>query len=125
MAERDRRWIAAVLAANAELEAIAHLPPAVGRDANELTDAFAVDRDERVDRQNALRLVRAEEARGVVARNAERGLRQIVGAEREELRGLADLAGLETRARQLDHGADLVVDLGPGLLRDGLRHRVD
>src|SRR3954467_8846262 len=120
MAERDRRRIAAVLAADAQLQAIAHLTPAVGRDANEFADPFAVDRDEGVDRQNALGLVRAEEARRIVARDAEGGLRQIVGAEREELRGLRDLAGLETRARQLDHRTNLIVDLRAGLLRDGL-----
>ena len=44
-----------------------------------------------------------------------RGLRQIVGAEREEFRGLGDLAGHERRARQLDHGADLIFELGLGL----------
>ena len=37
MAERDRRRIAAVLAADAQLQAIAHLTPAVGRDAVEQT----------------------------------------------------------------------------------------
>ena len=36
-----------------------------------------------------------------------------------------DLAGHQRRARQLDHGADLVVELRAGLLHHRLRHRVD
>ena len=36
-----------------------------------------------------------------------------------------DLVGHQRRARQLDHGADLVVELDAGFLRHRLRHRVD
>src|SRR5690242_14129627 len=114
-----------MLAADAELQVVARLASAVGRDANHLSDTLAVERDERVDREDALRGVSAEEARRIVARDAEGGLREIVGAEGEKLRSLGDLAGLEARARQLDHGADLVVDRGAGFLGNRLRHRVD
>ena len=51
--------------------------------------------------------VDAEEARGVVARDAEGRLRQIVGAEREELGRLGDFAGQQRGARQFDHRADV------------------
>ena len=39
------------------------------------------------------------------------GLRQVVGAEAEELGRLRDLVGRERAARNLDHGADHVVEL--------------
>ena len=73
----------------------------------------------------AARHVGAEKARGVVAADAEGGLGQIVGAEGKELRGLGDLGGAQRRPRQLDHGADLIVDSRSGLARDRLRHGVD
>ena len=56
--------------------------------------------------------IRRQEVVDVVARDAERGLRQVVGAEAEELGFFGDLIGGEGGARQFDHGADHVVDLG-------------
>jgi hypothetical protein len=47
----------------------------------------------------------------IVARQAERGLRQIIGAEAEEIRHLRDAIRGERRARQLDHGADEILEL--------------
>src|SRR4029077_4608028 len=83
----DRRGcrIAAVLAANAELERVARLAAAVRRDADQFADALAVERNERIGLENAFGGVGAEEARRIIARDAERGLRQVVGAEGEEL----------------------------------------
>src|ERR1700675_3335577 len=78
VAERDRGRIAAVLAADAELEIFADLAAARGGDADELADARAVDRDKRVGRQDAFRRIDAEKTCGVVAADAERGLRQII-----------------------------------------------
>jgi hypothetical protein len=69
-----------MLAANAELEAGPHLAAALGRDPHQLADAVAVDGDERIDGKNALGRINAEKARGVVAADAEGGLRQVVGA---------------------------------------------
>src|SRR5580658_4766908 len=65
VAERDRGRIAAVLAADAELEALAHLAAALARDRDQFADALAVDRDERIDGENALGGVGAEKARSV------------------------------------------------------------
>ena len=42
----------------------------------------------------------------VVAAEAPGGLGQVVGAEREEVGDLGDLAGGQRGPRQLDHGAD-------------------
>src|ERR1051326_7156252 len=81
VAEGDRGGIAAVLAANAELDIGPHLLPALDRDAHQFAHAVAIERDERIDRQDALARVDAEEARRVVAGNAEGRLGELVGAE--------------------------------------------
>src|SRR5437868_2705893 len=52
VAERDRSRIAAVFAANADLEALAHLAAALDADPHQRADAVAVDRYERIARQN-------------------------------------------------------------------------
>src|SRR5207245_2195582 len=83
MAERHRGRVAAVFTANAELEVAARLAPSFGGDLHELADAVTVDRHERVDRKNPQARIRAEEARGIITADAERGLGEIVGAERE------------------------------------------
>ena len=111
-----------MLAADADLEIGLHLASAFGADGDELADAVLVDGDERVDLEDGVLGVVCEDRRGIVARQAEAGLREIVGAEGEELRaGVAcgDLVGPQRGARQLDHGADLVVELGAGLVLDG------
>ena len=79
---------------------------ALGGDAHHLADPVGVERHERVVLENAGLLIGADEARRVVARDAVGGLRQIVGAEAEELGALGDLAGEQRGARQFDHRAD-------------------
>ena len=44
-----------MLAANAELDIFTHLAAALGGDADQFADAFAVNRDERIERQDAAR----------------------------------------------------------------------
>src|ERR1700681_2787533 len=53
--ERDRGGVAGMLAADADLELAAGGTPALDADPDELADAIAVDRHERIDRQNAAR----------------------------------------------------------------------
>src|SRR5262249_51388645 len=48
VAERDRGGVAAMLAADAELEVLPHLASALGGDAHQLAHAFAVEGHERV-----------------------------------------------------------------------------
>src|SRR5436305_13161617 len=50
VAERNRRRIAAVLAADADLEVLAHLAAALHADPNQPPNAFTVDRHERLAR---------------------------------------------------------------------------
>ena len=67
------------------------LRPSFAATPHEHADAFRVERRERVLLDEAGLLVGADEARGVVARDAEGGLRQVVGAEGEEVGALGDL----------------------------------
>ena len=73
------------------------------------TPSTSIDSNGERSRIRALEVGRHEAGLDVVAREAERGLREVVGAEREE-RGLArEPVGDEARPRQLDHRADDVV----------------
>src|SRR5947209_4777552 len=88
VAERDGGGVAAVLAADPDLELCLRLPTALDADPHQFAHALAVDGDERIARENPARHVGAEKARGVVAADAEDGLGQVVGAEGKEFRGL-------------------------------------
>ena len=93
-----------MLAADAELEVRLRLPPALDRDPHQVADAFVVEHLERVALEHAVLEVEGEElALGVVARHAERRLREVVRAEGEEVGDLGDLVRAERGARQLDH----------------------
>ena len=111
MAERDRLRLAAVLAADAELEVVADAAAALDGDPHQVADAVLVDRLERVALEDAVLEVVRQEAAGVVAREAERGLREVVRAEGEEVGVLGDLVGPDARPRQLDHRPDEVLEL--------------
>src|SRR3954452_18163837 len=115
--EPDRLRVAAVLAADAQLEVGVRLAAHPGGQAHEPADAELVDRLERAAVEDLLLHVRLEEAAlGVVAREAQRRLREVVGAEREEVGMLGDAVGHEARARQLDHRAHVEREFSLGLL---------
>src|SRR3546814_10266843 len=99
-----------MLAADAELDTGPGLAPARRRDLDQFADALDIDADERVGRIDALVDIGRQEASGIVAAHPERGLRQIVGPEREERGRIGDLARLQGGARQLDHRADEVIE---------------
>src|SRR5207248_8068326 len=69
-AELDRGGVAAMLAADAELDVGARLAAAFGGDPDHLADPGGVDRHKRVMLENPQLLVRVAEACRVVARNA-------------------------------------------------------
>src|SRR5581483_9299972 len=104
VAELDRAWLAAVLAADPDLELRLRSAPALDADAHQVADAFLVERLERVRLEHAVLEIEGQElALGVVARHPERRLREVVRAEREEVGHLRDLVRAQRRARQLDH----------------------
>src|ERR1700691_3388530 len=79
--EHDRCGIAAMLTANAELDVRPRFTAASGGNAHKLADAVPIDRHKRIGRQNALSGVNAQEARGIVAADAQSGLGEIICAE--------------------------------------------
>ena len=87
-----------MLAAYPELDVGTRLATALDADFDEFADAFLIDRNEGVFRENAARGVDAEEGTRVVARNAKTRLGKVIGAEGEEFGGLRDLVGLQARA---------------------------
>src|SRR5262249_60594915 len=90
VAERHRRRIAAVLAADADLELGLYAAALPDGDADQRADALLVEAGERVAREQALLQVVGEEGPDVVAREAERRLGEVVGAEGEEIGVRAD-----------------------------------
>ena len=75
-----------MLAADADFQIRLHAAAALGADAHQLPHAFAIEHLKRIVRQDlSFDVVRQETAR-VVAAQSKRSLRQIVCAEREELR---------------------------------------
>src|SRR6266511_4589686 len=98
-----------MLAADTDLQIRASRAAALGAHLHELADAFLVEYLEWVVLQQLALDIRRQEAPGIVAAQAKRRLRQVVGAEREELGLSGDLVGGEGGARELDHDADQVL----------------
>ena len=91
-------------------------PAAGDADLDQLADAVLVERLERVVLDDALLEIAGEELPlGVVSREAERRLREVVRAEGEEVGVPGDLAGPQRGAGQLDHRPAQVLE--PGRLR--------
>ena len=126
MEEPDRVGVPAVLAADPDLELRACGAAALDAHADERPDAVLVDRPERGALHDAaVHVAGHDPALDVVAREAEPGLREVVGAEREELGVACDVAGHEARAGQLDHGADDEAATGrEALLRGDAQHQL-
>src|SRR5712692_2754204 len=122
MAELDRRRITAVFAADPYLELRAGLAATLDADADQFSHTLAVDHRKRVLFQDTFCQVCGQDLVDVVARKAERSLREIVGSEAEELRLLGDLVGDQRGARQLDHRAHQVMHVRPFLGKNFLRH---
>src|SRR5690606_40773971 len=107
-AEGDTGRIAAVLAADAELDVGPGRPAPLRSERDQLADPINIEADERIPGIDALVDVRGEETAGVVPRNAESCQGQVVGAEREELCFLCNFAGRERPTVQLEHRPDEV-----------------
>src|SRR3954471_1537847 len=102
MEEVDRAGTPAVLAADAELELGLALAPQPRAHAHELADAGRVERLERRAVEDLHLDVAGQDATlDVVAREPERSLRQVVGAERVEVGLVGDLVRAQAGPRQL------------------------
>src|SRR5262249_10300839 len=115
VAESYAGRLAAVLAADADLQPWAGTAALLDADSHQPPDTHAVEHLKRIVLEDLLLEVpRDERAFGIVARVAIRGLRQVVRTEREELGDLGERAGNDARTRQLHHRSDFVVDLDAG-----------
>src|SRR4029078_1770628 len=104
--------LAAVLAADAELEVVLRAPAALDGDPHQVADALLVENLERVALAHAvLEVARQELALGVVARKAQGSLGEVVGAEREEVGLLGDLVCADAGAWELDNSPDEIFQL--------------
>src|SRR5439155_16769644 len=102
--ERDRVRVAAVLPADAEPKVGLRLAARPRREPDEPADPGPIQRLERAAVDDApLEVTVQEPPLHVVAREPERGLRQVVRPEREEVGDARDAVGDEAGSRELDH----------------------
>ena len=99
-----------MLAADTDFQARAGFAAALSGHLDELAHTFAIEHCEWVLLQNSFRDIRRQNFVYVIAREAERGLRKVVGSKRKELRFFGDLVCHQGCARKLDHGANEVFD---------------
>src|SRR3546814_16756896 len=92
--------------ADAELQVGARLAATLLGDRDKLAHTFDIQADERVLGIDALFDIGRQEPACVIARDAKRGLGQVVGAEAEERAHFCDLARHQRGARKLDHRTD-------------------
>src|SRR5262245_62921505 len=105
MAELHAVWLAAVFAANTELNVGPSLLPLGNGHLHKLPDTGLVDGGKRVPLHDFEFLIGPEEGARIVAAHAERCLGEVVSAETKKLGGLGDLVSGQSAARNLDHGA--------------------
>src|ERR1035437_7779165 len=116
VAELEGLWIAAMLATDANLEVGSGVASLGRRHLHQQAGASLVKGGEGILFEDSGLDICRKEVVDVVTRDAIGGLRQIVGAEAEELGFFGDLLGGEGRARQFDHGAHHEVNRGALLL---------
>src|SRR5512133_3176523 len=124
VAEPHRVGVAAVLAADPQVQVRAGLAALLAGDPHQPAHPGLVDGHERVDRDQLALLVQAEELADVVAGEPEGGLGEVVGAEGEELGHLGDLARDQGRPGQLDHGPPQHLELLALVLQGLAGHRL-
>jgi hypothetical protein len=108
-----------MFAADAELESGRGGAAALGAISISSPTPSMVERDERIALEDALAFyIGVRKIAGIVARDAERRLRQVVGAEAEELRRLGDLA-----RRSAARGSSIIVPTMIGIFTPFRRTR--
>src|SRR3546814_19073849 len=104
----DAWGVAAMLAADAELDARARPATALGGDFDELADTLDVEADEGIGDEDALVDILGQETARIVAADADRRLGQVVGAEAEEFGRPRELARHQRGARPFDHRSEQI-----------------
>ncbi len=112
-----------MLAADTQFDLRPDRTPLLDRDTHESADSIAVKRLERGDAEDPqLEIAGKEGGLHVVPGETPAHLGEVVRAEREELRGLGDLARGQGGPRYLDHRPDQRGNIDPGLGRDLAQH---
>ena len=105
-----------MLAADAEVDVGSGLSALLHGDLDQLADAVLVKVCKRILLVDLGLVVVRKELAGIISGEAEGHLGQVVGAEAEELRLLCDLICKQSRSGDLDHRADVVLNVGILLL---------
>ncbi len=115
----DGLGIATVLTTDTKLDVGAGGAALLDGDLDQLADTDGVDGLEGVEGEDLLLdVLQQETALSIVTAVAERHLREVVGAEAEEGGLLRDLVGRQGATRDLDHGAELVIERNAGAFLD-------
>src|SRR5262249_34212953 len=109
--EGDRSWVATVFAANADFQFWTGLAASIDANFDQFAYALLIDRDKRIGSKDTARSINSEEARRIIARNSEGGLREAVRAERKEFSGSLNVPRSQRCMSPFDHRADLVPHL--------------
>ena len=125
MAELHGGGVAALLAADAQLDVRAGLAAQLAGHLHQTAHAHLIQLGEGIGLVDLPVVVAGQELAGVVAAEAEGHLGQVVGAEGEELGLLGDVVGGEGGTGDLDHGAHVVGHVAAGGLDEGLGGLVD
>ncbi len=111
-----------MLAADPDLQVGPGSAPSLDPDLHQFTYALLVQGLEDVKGQDLLLDIEREEPPGVIPAVTKGQLGKVIGAEGEELRVLGNLAGKQSRPRNLDHGPDHILDFCVVLFHDRFRH---
>ena len=118
MAKLNRAGVAAVFAADTELDVGTGFSSALHLHFYELAYARPVESGKRVAFKNLLFVIVGQELAGVVARETESHLRKVVCAEAEKLSRFCDFRSRDCRAGNLYHSAHEIIYFFAALLHD-------
>ena len=110
VAELNGRRIAAVLAADTDVERRIDRLAELDGHFHQLADANLVELCERIVLKDLNVIICGEELAGVVTGEAESHLGEVVCAEAEEVGFLGDIVSCESRSRNLDHGTYFILE---------------
>ena len=114
-----------MFAANAEFDIGTRFSSQFRSHLHKSADARLIQLCERIAFVNLLFVICRKEFTRVVTAETECHLREIVRAEREEFRFFRDLVGSDRRARDLDHGADFIMNVHAGFFNTFVRRFYD